>query len=786
MSRTVKILKYGLIIVGLLIIVYLSIRPIFERNGSPETPGNSNSAKRALNAGVESLLEERREYDEGIWAQEVAAQKHEETIVKYWDRMLRPQDDKYAVLAEFPFHSITLDAAADTTELDWGIELTSFEGRWKTLDQEAWRIFLRDKEQQGYIIDAIEFHQSAFDLDDKGNAASTFSVLLNVTKDNRRLEVKTKLRIEWTSETDADGHYIPRTLTASDTKVLERKGPPVFERRVILSELNRSSHPIVYDLNRDGFSEILLPSNNILLWNLGDGEFEKRDLFTSQIGPPDGSASSMSAVVADFDGDGLADILYSGTYSNQSGVYLFRGNEKGEFSTPGKQVTSSSVSLNLPMCMAAGDIDGDGDLDVWLAQYMAPYDKGKTPSPFYDANDGYPSYLLLNRGDGHFDEGTEAAGLAPKRHRRTYAASFVDLDEDRDLDLLVSSDFAGTDIYYNDGTGRFTDETDTALDEAANFGMGHTLADFNNDGSLDFYVIGMGSTTMRRLNQMGLVRPDRPEYLDLRTRMGYGNRMYLARGKRIFTQPRFKDSVARSGWAWGTTSFDFDNDGDRDIYVANGHKSGKTTKDYCTQFWCHDIYTDNSQPRFVQTKLFSATIFSPETGNLSWDGYQKNHLFMNQSGEDFVNVAFLMNVALGNDARSVISDDFNGDGRPDLLVTSIHQDFTTNRFSDRVHLYTNRWPIPNNWIGVRLQEELDAPSPLGAKIEVKYDQGTRVEFIVTGDSYRSQHAPMKHFGLGKAEKVDSIIVQWADGSKRQIDQPAINQYHMVRANAGRV
>jgi hypothetical protein len=781
MRRRTQILINCGVIAGLLIVVNLSVHLVSEPSESRDAQRAESSGDNSVDDEVESLLEERRAMNEGVWAQEVAAQKHEETIVKYWDQMLRPEDDKYAVLAKFPFDSITLDAARETAELDWGIERTRFEGRWKTLDQKGWREFLRGKEEQGYIIDAIEFHQSAFEVDDVGDAVSTFSVLLNVAKDDQRFEVKTQLRVEWTGKTDTDGLYVPGVLTASDTRVLAREGPAAFEHRVIQSGFHRTSHPVAYDLNRDGLSEILLPASNILLWNLGDGEFEKRDLFPAHSDPPAGQMPSMNAVVADFDGDGRADILYSGVYKKANRVYLFRSDESGAFSTPGVPATSASVSLRNSMCATAGDVDGDGDLDVWLTQYKAPYTEWEMPSPFYDANDGHPSYLLLNRGDGYFDDETEAAGLAPKRHRRTYGASLVDLDEDRDLDLLVSSDFAGTDVYFNDGAGHFTDETATVLDEAASFGMGHTIADFNNDGAIDFYVIGMGSTTMRRLNQMGLIRPDRPEYLEQRTRMGYGNRMYLARGKRAFRQPDFKDSVARSGWSWGSTSLDFDSDGDRDVYVANGHRSGETTKDYCTQFWCHDIYTDNSKTSLVIAGLFGETIFSPETATYSWDGYQKNHLFMNQSGEDFVNVGFLMNTALGDDARSVISDDFDGDGRPDLLVISLHKDIVMKRYYARLHLFINRWPIPNNWIGVRLQEEAGAPSPIGAKIEVTYAQGTQVEHIVTGDSFRSQHAPMKHFGLGPADAVDSITVTWPDGTNRRIDHPAINQYHLVRA-----
>ena len=779
--RNPKILLLSGTLVALIIVLSFSMRP-------EPAPSEQTSAKQPdgvsvvapPSAEVKALLEERRKMDEDVWAQEVAAQKHEETIVKYWDRMLRPEDDKFAVLAEIPFDSITLDAPGETAKLDWAIERTNYDGQWKTLDQDGWREFLNSMEKQGYLINAIEFHQSSYDVEGNGNAASVFNVLLNVVNGDRRIEVKTRLHVEWTGETDADGLYIPGALTVSDTKILEREGPAVFEHHELQTGLQRSSHPIAYDLNRDGFSDILLPSNNIVLQNRGDGTFDKRDLFTSpRISAPSAIWSTMSAAVADFDNDGNVDILYVGRYIRRIGVYLFKGNESGEFPTPGKEVASRTVSFNSPMSIAVGDIDGDNDLDAWVSQYKNPYDAGQMPTPFYDANDGYPSYLLLNRGDGYFKDGTEAAGLAAKRHRRTFAASFVDLDEDRDLDLLVSSDFAGTDVYYNDGEGRFTDETNAVLEETANFGMGHTLADFNNDGALDFYVIGMGSTTMRRLNKMGLIRADHPEFLEMRTRMGYGNRMYLARGERTFRQPDFKDSVARSGWAWGTTSIDFDSDGDMDVYVANGHKSGTTTKDYCTQYWCHDIYTGNSKTNLVLIDLFKVTRQSPEVSNYSWDGYQKNHLYMNQSGKDFVNVAFLMNVALGDDARSVISDDFNGDGRPDLLVTSRRIDIATNQNHNTLHLYTNQWPIASNWIGVRLQEVAGGASPIGAVIRVYTDSGEQLAHIVTGDSFRAQHAPMKHFGIGTDTTVSTIEIQWPDGSRQTLKNPAINTYHIL-------
>ena len=93
--------------------------------------------------------------------------------------------------------------------------------------------------------------------------------------------------------------------------------------------------------------------------------------------------------------------------------------------------------------------------------------------------------------------------------------------------------------------------TASLVDDHSSFGMSHTFGDFDTDGRLDLYVTGMGSTTARRLQSMGLGRDDLPEFDAMRTRIGYGNRMYLGGDDGGFRQPPFKDDVARSGWAWG-------------------------------------------------------------------------------------------------------------------------------------------------------------------------------------------------------------------------------------------
>ena len=182
-------------------------------------------------------------------------------------------------------------------------------------------------------------------------------------------------------------------------------------------------------------------------------------------------------------------------------------------------------------------------------------------------NDGFRAFLLENDGQGVFRDITDSAGLTTKRRRRTYSGSLVDLDDDRDLDLVVVSDFSGVDVYTNDGSGKFTDVTDERIDKRHAFGMSLSIADYNLDAKIDFFMTGMSSTTARRLHQMGLGRKGFDQHQASRPEMGYGNRMYLANGSN-FQQAAFNNQVARTGWSWGSTSFDFDNDGDRESFCC--------------------------------------------------------------------------------------------------------------------------------------------------------------------------------------------------------------------------
>jgi hypothetical protein len=142
-------------------------------------------------------------------------------------------------------------------------------------------------------------------------------------------------------------------------------------------------HPLVHDLNQDGFSDILLPRSNIVLRNRGDGQFDKESLFSAPNSEPPDPIST--AIAIDLNRDGHMDLLCVGQYGRRTvsslpemGVFLFHGDASGRFSTPGVQVASLPHSPGNQACITAGHIDGGGDLDLWLSQYKYPYRDGQS------------------------------------------------------------------------------------------------------------------------------------------------------------------------------------------------------------------------------------------------------------------------------------------------------------------------------------------------------------------------------------------------------------------------
>jgi hypothetical protein len=586
-----------------------------------------------------------------------------------------------------------------------------------------------------------------------------------------RAVVEGDLLVEWKLRATNQAPAIAR-IDAKQMQVMFRAGPPAFEAMLMETfeppPLTETIEPLlVYDLDGDGIPEIALPSLNRLFRKHGE-KYQSAPFCTTP------RLRILNGLFADMDGDGIADFLYA----DYEGIFLLKGSRHGQFETAPRTLAGRGEDFGGRRAITCGDIDGDGDLDVFVGQYKAPFMEGSMPTPYYDANNGYPCALYLNDGVGNLREVTSEAGLGPKRFRRVYSASFVDLNADGALDLVMTSDFAGVDVYLNDGRGKFTDVTSSSLDESHLFGMGHVFGDFNNDGRLDFYVTGMQSATAERLEHLGLNRPDSRLDPAMRSRMIYGSRLYLQNEKGHFGRGVAGESLARSGWSWGVGAADFDNDGWLDLYVVNGMESLGRVRDYDREFWLHDIFVGDSERREPENVYFATKLAKMRTASESYGGYEKNRLYLNHGGTNFASVAHLLGVAFENDCRNLVAADLDGDGRVDLAFTT-EQALPTHK--EKLYVFRNAIEEQGNWIEFSFREQAEHRSPIGAQVSLSAGGLKKIAAVVTGDSFRSQHPLAAHFGLGETTKVDAAEIQWPGGAVTRLAGPQINRTHAIRA-----
>jgi hypothetical protein len=307
--------------------------------------------------------------------------------------------------------------------------------------------------------------------------------------------------------------------------------------------------------------------------------------------------------------------------------------------------------------------------------------------------------------------------------------------------------------------------------------MAQTFCDFNVDGKLDILMTGMTSPTVNRLEHLKLIRGGASVALGAAARMANGNKLLIAnRSKLGFGTNTLSESIRNSGWSWGCSALDFDNDGFPDVYIANGLETRAMVHDYESEYWLHDKFIGKSESDSTAYHYFKNKFARTRGRGQSYGGFEKNRLFWNRHGAFFLEIGFLLGVALEEDSRNVVSDDLNGDGRVDIVVTSFA---STSGMKQKLRVYENRLSDAGNWIGFRCRESANGISLAGLEAEIKYGEQRSVQQIVFGDSYRSQHSLTFHFGLGKVDDVDSVTIRWPGGQVETIWHPKLNKYHSL-------
>jgi hypothetical protein len=502
----------------------------------------------------------------------------------------------------------------------------------------------------------------------------------------------------------------------------------------------------VGDYNDDGFDDLFVTNSdtgktNHLARNNGDLTFTDVTASAGVGGGNDPDTIVGDALWLDYDDDGRLDLLV-GRFGTPI-LYRNEGpGEDGNFRFTDVSEATGLTAFGNTIGMIAFDAEGDGDLDLILANYFQPKNlltledsKDVLPNNLDYADNGGGVSFWRNvenpKGGRLFVDETAKAGFA---HHTGWSLDIghADLDNDGDQDVYVAGDYGTDRLFLNRGDGTFEDTTEESIGFDTKKGMNVDMGDYNRDGFLDIYVTNITDEYMKECNML------------------WHNNGDGADGPVTFIDLSKETGTCDTDWGWAAKFADFDNDGWEDIFAVDGLRSGGE---------------ENYIPLLLNTTIivpgvdFSDLNSYPDIEDMTWSGYQKQRLFHNLGDGTFKEIGEEAGVATDLDGRGIGLGDFDNDG---LL------DFYQGNSNQPALFFHSTTENPGSWVALRLVGTVSNHNAIGARVVITASaEGGAAETYLRevngGNGYSSSSTTRLHFGLGDATRIDAVEIRWPGG-----------------------
>lgn len=527
------------------------------------------------------------------------------------------------------------------------------------------------------------------------------------------------------------------------------------------------------DFNNDGLVDIYFTGNmqtSRLYLNKGNWKFED---ITTKAGVKGKKGWKTGVSIADVNGDGWLDIYvcYSGPVDKEertNELYINNGNLT--FSEKAEKMGVADAGYSTQSVLF--DYDRDNDLDLFVINHNNKNFRNFDASFIKKIVDPDAGDRLYRNDNNKFTDVTAAAGIISNPLGYGLGVSVSDLNNDGWPDIYVTNDYVEEDyLYVNNRNGTFSEKLKEQLGHISNFSMGCDIADINNDGWSDVFTLDMLPEDNRR--QKLLYMPDNYELYDNQVKNGFHhqlmrNMLQLNNGNSSFSEIGQLSGVYCTDWSWASLLADFNNDGNKDLFITNGYGRDMTNRDFVKFYADERLKFLRGEPSDNMFRMLQSIPVTP----------LHDYLYLNKGDLQFSDVSLSAGFSKQTLSSGAAYADLDNDGDLDLVIN--HLNAPAEIFRNMVMENGNG----GNWVQFNIKGKDNNSLGIGAVVNIYTPQGIiKLENYPVHGYQSSMQVPL-HTGLSSSQ-IDSVIILWPDGKEEMLTNVKINSLNNISYKASR-